>query len=510
MTPTWDVLVIGAGVIGCSVARELSRYSLKVAVLEKGPDVCMETSSRNSGVLHAGYNNKPGSLMAKFCVEGNQGFDKIAEELDIPYKRTGKLIVGFTDDDRVRLEGLKAQGEANCILGMEIVDRAFIDEKAPEVQGNFALWSPTTAIISPFQVTFGMAENAAANGVEFFFDSEVTGIERDANAGSQDAGAYGVQGDSYEYTVHTASANVAVHKTRWVINCAGLGSDKISKMLGIDDYTIYPCRGEYYILDKQLSDLLPLPAYPVPNIKTGGLGIHLTPSIDGNILIGPSTEYIDERDNYAATRPIMDMLLREGAVIFPQLKQEHFIRNFAGTRPKLVPKNVGGYHDFVIERREDVAPHAVNLVGIESPGLTSSVPISREVVRKIEEVEKLTLKDDFNPIRRRIVTFRDKTPEQQAQLIKENPDYGEIFCRCETITKAEVLAAVRAVPGAQTMTGVKYRCRAMMGRCQGGYCQTRISELLMQEKNIPANELTYERRGSYIFTQEVRSHDNEA
>ena len=483
---TFDVVVIGAGVVGCAAARELSKYQLKIAVAEKGPDVCMETSSRNSAVLHAGYNNKPGSLMAKYCVEVNKTFDAVAAELDIPYRRTGKLVVGFTEDDKERLYALKEQGEKNGIQGIEIVDREFIDKMAPKVGGNFAMWSPTTAILSPFQFTFGMAENAAANGVQFFFDSEVEAISKD------EEGAYRLK---------TRSGEI---RTRWVVNCAGLGADKISSMLGIDEYTIYPCRGEYFILDRKLSDMLPLPAYPVPNIKTGGLGIHLTPTLDGNIMVGPSTEYIEERDNYAATKEIMDMLIEDGSRIFPYLKKESFIRNFAGIRPKLNPREVGGFHDFVIERREEIAPHAINLVGIESPGLTSAVPISKEIVRLMKEAETLAENPNFNPIRRRFPSFRDKSTKEQAELIKENPDYGEIICRCETITKAEVLAAVRGPLGAKTMTGVKYRCRAMMGRCQGGYCQTRIAEILMEERGIAPEELTYERRGSYLFTGEVR------
>ena len=534
MNPIYDVLVIGAGVVGCSVARELSRYQLSVCVAEKGPDVCMETSSRNSAVLHAGYNNKTGSLMAKFCVEGNRTFDQIAEELDIPYRRTGKLVVGFTPEDREKLEELKAQGERNGIEGIRMVKRDFIDKKAPCVGGNFAMWSPTTAILSPFQFTFGMAENAAENGVQFFFDSEVTQITHGRlingtfqpdppKTGGPDPAKTG-QSDPAEASefhsaknrnnapgapydpdgVYTVTTKGKSFLTRWVINCAGLGSDRISAMLGIDEYTLYPCRGEYYILDKRLSHMLPLPAYPVPNIKTGGLGIHLTPTLDGNIMVGPSTEYIDSREDYSATRPIMDMLIEDGSRIFPYLKKEYFIRNFAGIRPKLAPPGVGGFHDFVIERRDAVAPHAVNLVGIESPGLTSAVPIAHEVIRLMKEVEPLKENPAFNPIRRRAVTFRDKTPEEQARLIKENPDYGEIICRCETITKAEVLAAIRGPLGAKTVTGVKYRCRAMMGRCQGGYCQPKITELLMEEKGIRPEDLTYERRGSYLFTGEGR------
>ena len=480
----FDVLIIGAGVVGSAAARELSRYKLRIGVLEKTPDVCCETSARNSGVLHAGFNNKPGSLMAKFCVEGNRGFDQLAKELDIPYKRTGKLVVGFTEEDRSRLEAMKAMGEQNGTPGLEIVDKAFIQEKAPYVKGEFALWSPSTAILSPFQYTVALAENAAHNGAAFFFNHEVTAIS---------------------YTDHwTVTAGDEPFESRWIVNCAGLGSAKISTMLGIDEYTIYPCKGEYVILDQKVGQMLPLPAYPVPNPKEGGLGIHLTPSVDGNVFVGPSNEYLDDAEDYAATKSTMDMLIEDGSRIFPHLKREYFIRNFSGIRPKLASKAEGGYRDFIIERREDKAPWAVNLVGIESPGLTSAVPISREIVRLMSEKETLVPNPDFDPIRKGITTFHDKTPEEQAALIAQDPDYGEIVCRCECITKAEVLQALRNPLGVHTVTGIKYRCRTMMGRCQGGYCQTRVTELIQQETGCQREEVTYSRDGSWLFTGKVR------
>lgn len=480
----FDIIIIGAGVVGSAAARELSRYKLKTGVLEKTPDVCCSTSARNSGVIHAGFNNKPGSKMARFCVEGNAGFDKIAGELDIPFRRTGKLVVGFSPDDKERLIAMKAQGEKNGVPGLKMVDKEFIRQTAPNVKGEFALWSGSTGICSPFEFTLAMAENAAANGTEFFFDSEVTDIRWDGKN-------YSITAGGKEFT------------SRWIVNCAGLGSDRISSMLGIDGYTIHPCKGEYFILDKKAGPLLPVPAYPVPNPKEGGLGIHLTPTIDGNILVGPSNEYLNDSDDYACEQDVMDMLIADGSRIFPHLKREYFIRNFAGIRPKLTTKEEGGYHDFVIERRAE-APHAVNLVGIESPGLTSSVPISKEIVRLIQEEEKLSLRDDFDPIRHRITTFADKSPEEQAGLIADDPDYGEIVCRCETITKAEVLAAIHNPLGVHTVTGIKYRCRAMMGRCQGGYCQTRIAELIMRETGCSREEIVYGKDDSWMFTGKVR------
>ena len=480
-----DCLIIGAGVVGNAVARELARYRLSIAVLEKEPDVCCETSARNSGVLHAGFNNKPGSLMARFCVEGNRMFDQVAAELDVPYRRTGKLIVGFTEDDRKRLEQMKEVGDENGVPGLELIDKERMHQIAPTIGGEFAMWSPSTAILDPFQYTVGLAENAAKNGVAYYFSQEVTGISTD------------------EQGIYSVTTAKETFRGRWVINCAGLGSGYISAMLGIDEYTIYPCRGEYFILDQKVGELLPVPAYPVPNPKEGGLGIHLTPSVDGNVFVGPSSEYINSDADYSVTQHTMDLLIRDGSKIFPYLKREYFIRNFAGIRPKLAPKEEGGYHDFVIERRE-CAPHAVNLVGIESPGLTSAVPISKEVVRLMEEVETLSPNPDFDPIRRRMVSFRDKSPEEQARLIQENPAYGDIICRCECITRAEVEAAIRNPLGVHTVTGVKYRCRAMMGRCQGGYCQTRIAELLMRETGMSREDMRYCREDGWMFTGSLR------
>ena len=480
----YDVIVIGSGVVGSAIARELSRYDLNVGVLEKELDVVCETSGRNSGVLHAGFNNKPGSLMAKFCVEGNQGFDKVAKELNIPFKRTGKLVTGFSDEDIKVLEELKERGDKNGVKGLEIVSEKRIKELAPNVKGTKALYSPMTGILDPFIYTIALAENACENGVEFYLGREVKEIKR--------------KEECYEIIT-----NKETYFTKWVINSAGLNSDKVARMLGITDYTIYPCRGEYFILDQKAGKYLNIPAYPVPNKKEGGLGIHLTPSIHGNIFIGPSADYIDENDNYSATEEVMDMLVREGRKILPQIKREHFIRNFSGIRPKLVSKEKGGYADFVIEERKEI-PNVINLVGIESPGLTSAVPIARYVVEKIKNKEILKENKKFNPIRKGIVKFSEQSEEKQAELIRENPDYGEIICRCETITKAEILSAVRNPLGVGTITGIKYRTRAMMGRCQGGYCQTRIAEIIMKEKNSNTDELKYSRENGKMFVGKVR------
>ena len=481
----FDCVIIGAGVVGCACARELRRYGLRICVLEKELDVCCETSGRNSGVLHAGFNNRPGSKMARFCVEGNAGFDALARELDVPYRRTGKLVVGFDSADRERLEALMDQGRRNHVPDLAIIGKDEMRGIAPQVRGEFAMWSGSTAVLDPFLFTVALAESAAKNGVEFRFGWAVDGISLEEGA----------------YTVRGAGRSV---RARWVINCAGLGADRVAQMVGIQDYTIHPCRGEYFVLDKRVGELLPVPAYPVPNPKAGGLGVHLTPSVDGTVFVGPSDEYIDSREDYAVTRPVLDALIRDGSRIFPHLKREYFIRNYAGIRPKLAGAGEGGYRDFVIERRDEIAPRFVNLVGIESPGLTSAAPIAREVARLISEVEPLTLWAGFDPQRKGIVRFRDKSKSEQAELVRTDPDYGEIICRCELVTRAEVLAAIRNPLGVDTVAGIKYRCRAMMGRCQGGYCQTRIAELIMQEKKKKCEDVRYLRRDGYLFTGTLR------
>ena len=488
MDRIYDFTIIGAGVVGNAVARELSRYLLdgskevNMAVLEKELDVVCETSGRNSGVLHAGFNNKPGSKMAKFCVEGNLEFDQVAKELDIPFVRTGKVVVGFDDDDMKQLLKSKEQGDMNGCPGLEIIDKKRLNELAQNVGGEFAMYSPMTGIMDPFDYTIALAENAYDNGVEYYFGDAVEDINRVNEL----------------YIIKTKKKT---YKAKWIINCAGLNSDKISKMLGIDGYEIYPCRGEYIILDKKMGEYLNMPVYPVVNPKLGGLGIHLTPSVDGNVFIGPSADYLDCCDDYSATKPVIDMLFEEGKKLLPYIKREYFIRNFSGIRPKLT--NKGGYEDFVIEARDE-APNTVNLVGIESPGLTSATPIGREVVRLIKEKTLLRENPNFNPFRKAQVVFHKQPIDVQRKLIEKDPNYGEIVCRCETITKAEVLNAINNPLGVDTVTGIKYRCRCMMGRCQGGYCQTRVTELIQDVKHKKREEILYNREGSYMFTGKVR------
>lgn len=480
-----DITIIGAGVIGCAVARELSRYHLRVAVAEATPDLFGGTSARNSGVIHAGFNNTPGTLMARMCVEGNRLFSDLTAHLDVSMRRTGKVIVGFDEDDRRQLLAMLELGQKNGVPGLRMIGRDELRKLAPAVAGEFALYSRSTGIVDPFQWTLALAENAAQNGVHFLFSSPLThAVRRDG---------------LWQLTVGRRTLY-----TRWVINCAGLHSDKVAALLGLPGYRIYPCRGEYFLLDERLSPLLPLPAYPVPNYRTGGLGIHLTPTLEGNIMIGPSTAYIDGPTDWETTAPTQDMLLREGRRIFPSLSRADCIRSFAGVRPKLTGPDKGGYDDFVIRRREDVSPRVIHLIGIESPGLTASIPIAREVVKLFGLTEPLVERADFDPIRERPISLRRLGHIGRANLIAQNPDHGEIVCRCRTITRADVIAALSGPLPARTLTGLKYRCGAMMGRCQGGYCQTRLVALMEEITGIPREQLLYGPENSWLFTGKVR------
>jgi len=481
-----DVVIIGAGGVGCAVARELSRYKLNITVLEKECDVAGGISGRNSAVVHAGFNNVPGSFMAKLCVEGNQGFEAISSELDVPYKKTGKLLVAFDENDMESLRGVLAQGEANGCKGLRLVGADEMKDLAPGIGGIGGMYSPETAVFDPFLYCIALAENALANGVRFRFNSEVISIGRESSSG---------------FVVKTAGGSE--FGCRLLINCAGLGSGRISEMAGGPAYRLYPCRGEYFILDKVADDLLSMPVYPAPRKGIGGLGVHLTPTTAGNIIIGPSAEYISQIDDLSCTKPVMDGLYAEAKALLPAIERKMIIGSYAGIRPKLAPPEEGGYRDFVIKEEEN-CPGLVNLIGIESPGLTASMPAARMVRRIIGDRMPLEEKDDFVATRKAPVRFRDLSEEEQAELIREDPEYGEVICRCQKVTKREIRNAIENPFGARSISAIKYRAWATTGRCNGGYCLTRIVDMLIHEYEMKPEEITYRSAGSEMFDGEVK------
>ena len=494
-----DILIIGAGGVGCAIARELARYQLKITVLEKECDVAAGTSGRNSAVVHAGFNNKPGSLMASLCVEGNEGFEALARDLGIPYKKTGKILVAFDDEDMDILRRMAAQGEANGCKGIRLIDADELHQNVPGVGGIGGMLSPETAVFDPFTYCVALAENALTNGVEFRFNSEVTSIERISAKQTGD-------GQSACFLITTSTG--AQYQAPILINSAGLFADHISELAGVPGYHLYPCRGEYFILDKVADSLLPMPVYPAPKPGIGGLGVHLTPTIDGNIIIGPSAEYIDDNSDYACTEPIMDKLFSEAKMLLPALERKHIIGNYAGIRPKLAPSGEGGYHDFVI-KEEESCPGLINLIGIESPGLTASAPIARMVCDIVAKSLSRTgtymiEKADFILTRKAPIHFRDLSEDEQAKLIEQDPEYGEIICRCQKVTKREIRNAIENPFGVRSISAIKYRAWATTGRCNGGYCLTRIVDMLIREYGVDPDKITYRGSGSELFSGEVK------
>ena len=482
----FDVLIIGAGVVGNAIARELSRYRLKVGVLEKELDVGMGTSSRNSGVLHSGIHYTPGTLRARLNVQGNEMMKGLCRDLKVKIDYIGKLTVAQDAADIETLEALKIQGEINGVPGLEIIDRDKMEQIQPGVGGVRALHSPTTGIICPYGLTIALADNAHENGVRYHLGTKVTGISKTETG----------------FKVKTDESGSL--ESKLLVNAAGLYSDAICRMLGLTEYSIYPCRGEYLILDKRLNGSLKVLVYPAPRKGGAGLGIHLTNTVDGNILIGPSNEYVDRADDYACTADIIDQLKKEGRELLPAISISDFIRGFSGLRPKQTPPEIKGFKEFVIENRKDI-PGFINLVGIESPGLTCSPAIALMVRDMVGTALPLREKDYFVSERTGFPgLFHDLPEEEKADLVAQDPDYGEIVCRCEHITKREILDAIENPLGSKTLAGIKYRARAMMGRCQGGFCMPRIVQILEQDYGYRPEDYRLYSRDSYLFTGRVR------
>lgn len=483
MKQLYDVIIIGGGAVGSAIAREMSRYRLKIGVLEKNLDVCYETSGRNSGVVHGGFAYDTGSLKARLCVEGNQIMGQLAGELDFRFIRCGKVLVGNTPEDMATLERTVRQGQANGVSGLEIISKERLHRLVPAVVGEFAMFSANSGIVDPFNYTIALAENAHSNGVDYYFDHEVTGIRKD---------------DDGNYVLTTPRGELS---TRWVVNSAGLGCGKISDMLGIKGYKIIGSKGDYIILDKRTGPLLPMPVYPVPSNTY--MGIHVTNTTDGNVIIGPNAEAVTDFTYYGVPQENMDYLADSASGLWPCIHKKDYIRNYSGILPKWVDED-GVIQDFKIEIRDDIAPRAINLVGIESPGLTAAVPIARYAIGLMAQRERLKPNPEFDPVRRGIRRFAEMTKEEQEQAIRENPDYGELVCRCEKVTRAEILSAIHNPLGVDTMAGIKYRTRSMMGRCQGGYCQMRIAQMIQEELGKKETEVRYARSGSGMFFGRVR------
>jgi glycerol-3-phosphate dehydrogenase len=504
MEAQYDVAIIGAGVVGSAIARELSRYRLRIVLIEREADAGEGISKANSGVLHAGFNVKPGSLKARFNLEGLAYFPELARELDVEARFCEKLVVAKDESEKGYLEQLLAQGRRNGCSGLSIIDSRRMRTLAPGVRGSWALHSRSTGIINPFQFTVALAEHAAENGVEVRLGSEVTAIEAPPSGGpgGQGAAGKGTGGhtdprEAHSFTIRAGGKRI---RSTTVINAAGLASDRIARMIdpGFEE-RIYPVRGEYHILDREHADLLDMAIYPVPHADGRGLGVHLTPTTNGNILFGPSAEFIENPADTATTGEVARQLLQEAEELMPALRGRQVIKSYAGIRPKLFGPDSGvRFRDFHIAESA-AAPGFLNLVGIESPGLTSAPAIARYVRSQfVSTYLRLSERDDYRPEHRGIPRAARRSPEARAELWRQDPEYGEIVCRCEGISRAELRRALENPLGARSINAVKKRSHATMGRCQSGFCLPRISRMLTDEYGIAAEELRRGGAGSEI------------
>lgn len=477
----YDIIIVGAGVIGCAVARELSKYNAKILVIEKNEDVCAGTSKANSAIVHSGYDAKNGTLKARFNVEGNRMMEAVCRELDVPFKRIGSLTV-CTDADRIgELDHLRERGERNGVEGLRVLSREELLEIEPNIGDEVvaALSAPTAGIVCPFKLTIAYAENAAVNGAEFLFDTKVKNI-------FSENGIWHIVTDNEEYT---AAA---------VVNAAGVYSDVFNNMVSEHKLHITPRRGDYILLDRAAEGHVKHTVFQLPTAY--GKGVLVTPTVHGNTIIGPSAIDIDDRESTATTAEGIDSVIARSALSVKNLPTRQVITSFAGLRAH------GDRHDFVLGEADD-AENFFNCAAIESPGLSAAPAIGVYIAGLIREKLELSEKESFIAERRDILDPSKLSIEERNELIKKEPAYGTIVCRCESVTEGEILDAIRRPVGARSLDGVKRRTRAGMGRCQAGFCSPKVMEILRRELGVDLREVTKSGGNSYIVN--ARTKDGE-
>ena len=462
----YDVIVIGAGVTGAMVARELSRYELKIAVLEAGSDVAEGASKANSAIVHAGFDAKPGTNKAKFNVWGNRLFENVCKELKVPFRRNGSLVLAFGPEDEKGLAELQTKAAKNGVP-VEIIGRDELKRREPNVsdEATAALWAPTGGICCPYELTFRAAENAAANGVTFVFDAKVSEVECPSEG----------MCDAWKVTCADGRGFCA----KIVVNCAGVHSDELNNLVSATKYAIQPRRGEYLMLDRDEEKSFSATMFQVPGPM--GKGILVSPTVDGTVIVGPTAEDIGDKEDKATTYDGLEKVKQGARRTWPDLPLNKVITEFSGLRAH--ETTVG---DFILGEVAD-APGFFNAVGVESPGLTSAPAIGLWLAERIAEklgCGKKPATDISHDVSAWPVT-RTMPKRELAELIQREPSFGRIICRCEEITEGEIRAAIRARVGARTLDGIKRRTRAQMGRCQGGFCTPKLIEILGEELGLP-------------------------
>ncbi|WP_101909834.1 NAD(P)/FAD-dependent oxidoreductase [Marasmitruncus massiliensis] len=460
----YDIVIIGAGVTGCSVARELSRYKAKVCVVEKCEDVCCGTSKANSAIVHAGYDAAAGSLMAKLNVEGNRLMGSLSEELDFSFRRNGSLVVCMSEADMPGLNRLYQNGLENGVERLRILSQEELRAMEPNISPDAvaALYAPTGGIVCPFGLTIALAENAYTNGVEFKFDTEVSGL-------SPTAGGWSIE------------TNRGRIETKYAVNAAGVYADVFHNMVSAKKIHITPRRGDYCLLDKSTGGFVEKTIFQLPGRY--GKGVLVSPTVHGNLIVGPTAIDIEDREGTNTTAGGINELIGKAGATVRNLPIRQVITSFAGLRA-----HEDG-HEFIIGEAED-APRFIDCAGIESPGLSSAPAIGIMVGNLLRDRLRLGPNPDFSGKRKGVLNPKTLSKEEHTKLIQEHPAYGNIICRCENVTEGEILDAIHRPLGAKSLDGVKRRIRAGMGRCQAGFCSPRTLEILARELNLPQGEIT--------------------
>ena len=468
----FEFAVVGAGVIGGMVARELTKYTDSVCILEKGSDVALGATRANSAIVHAGYDAKEGSLKARMNVRGSKMMAEVCRQLGVKYKNNGSLVVGFNEEDEKTLTELCERGKTNGVDGVRVIYREELLGLEPNIGDDVtvALYAPTGAIVCPYELCMAAVGNAMDNGATLKTSFEVKSIEA-ASEG---------------YKLVSASGDEVYAK--WVINCAGLYSDEVSAMVGEDSFTIRPRRGEYMLLDREVGGHISHTVFRCPSKM--GKGVLVSPTVDGNLLVGPTAEDIDDKEDTKTTAAGLAQVRALASAQVARIDFSKVITSFTGLR------STGSTGDFVIGIPK---PNFVNAAGIESPGLSSAPAIAEYIASLIFDAGyNATAREDFVGTRRPMHFFSSLSIEEKNALIKERPEYAHVVCRCETVTEGEILDAIRTNPRPTDVDGVKRRTRASMGRCQGGFCTPYIIDLLAKEMGVDYTEVTKFGGNSYI------------
>ncbi len=466
----YDVLIIGAGCTGVMTARLLATKNCKVAVAEAASDVAMGATCANSAIVHAGYDAKPGTLKARLNVRGNALMKELARQLDVELKEVGSHVVGFGEEDRKTLEELYERGVKNGVPGLSLIDQATLRRMEPNIspEATCSLYAPSAAITCPYGITIAAAENAATNGVDFYFNFKVIDSSK--------------AGD-----IHYVTNGEDTIAARYVVNCAGVNSAKVAEILGENEFPIHiiPRRGEYYVLDKACGNMAHATLFVCPSDR--GKGILVSPTVHGNLIVGPNAYPIEDGDDKSTTQPGLDEIAEGAHRIMPSVNVRMAITSFSGVRP------TPDIYDFYLKASEQV-PGVIHAVGVESPGFAASPAVAEYLVSLLEESGLvLTDREDYIPTRRpdrNHRQFNQMTEEEKVAICQKNPAYGKIVCRCETVTEGDVIAAITAPIPAITVDMLKKRLRAGMGRCQGGFCSPRVAVLIAEHTGKSLCEVT--------------------